>query len=151
MHHSRGRKIFSLNYLLASFFGSAMVAGAFFYYNYEFSKYKFIDFTNNIFYTNSSIFEPTDDRYEVLIYSSNKNNLQTLITKYSTNKTILAVDLYQKRFKQEGSIIHITSGMNTLLKVVQKFNIYEVPSIFTLVRIKNKTYKQDSKVKVLGE
>jgi len=54
----KGRKLFSLNYLFASFFGALMIAGAFAYFNYRFSQYKFIDFGRWIYYQKSDIFIP---------------------------------------------------------------------------------------------
>lgn len=149
MRHKKGRSIFSLNYVFASFFGAAMVAGAFFYYNYEFSRYKFFDFNKSIFYQKDDLFTPDKEKYIVLIYSSNKTNATKLIKSIKSEKKILAIDLYQKRFKEEDSIIHITSGMNTLLEVVQKFNIYKVPSAFAITKFRDGVYKQDSKIKTL--
>ena len=149
MHHKKGRSLFSLNYVFASFFGAAMVAGAFFYYNYEFSRYKFFDFNKSVFYQKNDLFKPEQDQYIVLIYSSNKTNAIKLIKNLKTKKKILAIDLYQKRFNKEDSIIHMTSGMNTLLQVVQKFNIYSVPSAFSITKFRDGVYKQDSKITTL--
>ncbi|HIO90322.1 MAG TPA: hypothetical protein EYG69_00970 [Campylobacterales bacterium] len=149
MRHKKGRSLFSLNYVFASFFGAAMVAGAFFYYNYEFSRYKFFDFNKTVFYQKESLFHPDREKYIVLIYSSNKTNATKLAKNFKNEKKILAIDLYQKRFNQEDSIIHITAGMNTLLQVVQKFNIYSVPSVFSIIKFKDGVYKQDSKITIL--
>jgi len=149
MRHKKGRNLFSLNYVFASFFGAAMVAGAFFYYNYEFSRYKFFDFNKTVFYQKESLFHPDREKYIVLIYSSNKTNATKLAKNFKNEKKILAIDLYQKRFNQEDSIIHITAGMNTLLQVVQKFNIYSVPSVFSIIKFKDGVYKQDSKITIL--
>ncbi len=123
-----------------------MIAGAFAYYNYKFSEYKFFDFKEHIFYTKSDIFEPKEEVYTVVIYSSNMQKLQDILKKIKKEHPIIAVDLYQKRFKQEDSIIPISSGMNTLLKFIQRFNIYEVPSVFVIKRVKGKLYKQDTKI-----
>ncbi len=140
---------FSLSYLFASFFGAAMVASAFAYYNYEFSKYKFFDFKEIIFYQQSELFEPKDEKYTILVYSSKMHNSEDLIKKIKKDNKILAIDLYQKRFKEEDSTIHITSGMNTLLGFIQKFNIYEVPSVFEIVKFKNLKYKQNTQIEIL--
>ncbi|RUM67130.1 MAG: hypothetical protein DSZ06_01910 [Sulfurospirillum sp.] len=124
-----------------------MIALAFAYYNYTFSKYKFFDFDKNIFYLKKDIFHPKQKRYTVLIYSSNMQNIKDLVKKLKTDNSILAIDLYQKRFNKEDSIIPVTAGMNTLLKFVQKFNIYEVPSYFDIVSVKKGLYKQYSSIK----
>ena len=55
MSSARGRRQFSL--IFASFFGAAMIAGAFAYSNWRFSEYKFIDFSKLIFYTKKDILE----------------------------------------------------------------------------------------------
>lgn len=140
---------FSLAYVFASFFGAAMVAGAFAYYNYEFSKYKFFDFTETIFYQQSDIFVPKEEKYTILVYSSNMQKSIDLVGKIKDDNTILAIDLYQKRFKEEDSMIHVTSGMNTLLKFIQKFNIYDVPCVFEIKKLKDLRYKQNTQIELI--
>lgn len=141
--------VFSLTYLFASFFGAAMVASAFAYYNYEFSKYKFFDFSQTIFYQQDRLFTPKDDKYTVLVYSSKMQNIDDITKKIKDDNKILAIDLYQKRFKEEDSMIYITSGMNTLLKFIQKFNIYDVPCAFEIVKQKKLKYKQNSRIEII--
>ncbi len=143
------RKLSSFTYILASFFGAAMIAAAFSYYNYTFSKYKFFDFEKEIFYQKRDIFTPNKEYYTVIVYSSNMQNFHEIIKKIKTTNPILAIDLYQKRFNKEDSIIPITTGMNTLLKFIQKFNIYDVPCLFDIKRVKGTLYKQYSSIKKL--
>ena len=143
-----GRKFLSLPTLFASFFGAAMIASAFAYFNYKFSQYKFIDFKSNIFYEKSDIFTPSEDEYVVIIFSSNMQDFKTL-EKYYNGRKILAIDLYQRRFESSEKIIYLSAGMNTLLKFIQRFNIYEVPSAFLIEKFKNSKYKQDSAIKIL--
>ncbi len=140
---------FSLTYVFASFFGALMVAGAFAYYNYKFSEYKFFDFKEHVFYTKNDIFVPKSEKYTVLIYSSNMQNGKEISQKLIKKNPILAIDLYQKRFKAEDSMIAITSGMNTLLKFIQRFNIYEIPCAFEIERFKDKRYKQNSQIEIV--
>lgn len=148
MNHFKGRSIFSLPFLFASFFGAAMVASAFAYFNYKFSQYNFIDFSENIFYTKSEIFTPTKEEYIVIIFSSNMQDFKEL-EKYYKDRKILAIDLYQRRFPSTEKVTYISAGMNTLLKFIQRFNIYEVPSIFLIERVKKSNYKQMSMIKTL--
>ena len=143
------RTRFSYTHLFASFFGAAMIAGAFAYYNYKFSEYKFFDFKQHTFFTTKDIFVPNADSYTVLIYSSNMQDAKKLITRLKKEKPILAIDLYQKRFNEEDSIIYISTGMNTLLKFIQRFNIYDVPCVFEIKQIKNALYKQDTMIEKL--
>ncbi len=140
---------FSLTYLFASFFGAAMVAGSFAYYNYTFSKYKFFDFSEITFYQQSELFTPKNEKYTVLVYSSKMQKSEDILKQIKKDNTILAIDLYQKRFKEENSTIHITSGLNTLLKFIQKFNIYEVPSVFEIVKVKELRYKQNTMIEII--
>ncbi len=149
MSKKRRGSPFSLTYLFASFFGAAMVASAFAYYNYEFSKYKFFDFSQTTFYQKSELFMPEDEKYTVLVYSSKMQNVEDITKNIKDDNKILAIDLYQKRFKEEDSIIHITSGMNTLLKFIQKFNIYDVPCAFEIVKQKNLKYKQNTRIEII--
>jgi hypothetical protein len=145
MNRKKGRRVFSLNYLFASFFGAVMIAGAFAYYNYKFSEFKFFNFKDNVFYTKKDIFIPNHDRYTILIYSSNMSDREKLTQKIKTKYKILAIDLYQQRFKEENSTIYLTAGINTLLKIIQNFNIYQVPVVFDIKKFNNVLYKQDSK------
>jgi hypothetical protein len=143
------RKVSSLTYIFASFFGAAMIAAAFAYYNYTFSKYKFFDFNKNIFYEKQNLFKPKEKFYTVLIYSSNMQNYHDVANKIETKNPIIAIDLYQKRFNKEDSIIPISSGMNTMLKFIQKFNIYRVPCFFDIKRVREGLYKQNSSIKIV--
>ncbi len=145
----RGRKLFSLNYLFASFFGALMIAGAFAYFNYRFSEYKFINFQNWIYYEKSDIFVPKYDEYTVIVYSSNMQKIDNLLRNINKSDHIIALDLYQKKRGHDGNVTYITSGINTLLKFVQRFNIYEVPSVFKIKKDKNLLYKQDSMIEVI--
>lgn len=149
MKISQGRRVFSLNYLFASFFGAALVAGAFAYSNYRFSEYKFIDFEKVVFYTNNDIFIPKSDNYTVVIYSSNMQTLESLKPKLPSQNQILAIDMFQQKRGLENGVLYIASGMNSLLKVVQNFNIYELPSTFELKRYQKNVFKQDSMIKIV--
>lgn len=133
------------SYVFASFFGAAMVASAFAYFNFKFSEYKFIDFSELIFYEKSDIFTPKESEYIVVIFSSNMQTVED-IESYHKEGKILAIDLYQKRFESSEKVIFISSGINTLLEFVQKFNIYSVPSAFILKRDRESRYKQDSSI-----
>ena len=123
-----------------------MIAGAFGYYNYKFSQFKFFNFKDNVFYQKKDIFIPHEEKYTVLIYSSNMNDVKELIKQIKTDKKILAIDLYQQRFATKDNTIFLTSGMNTLLKLIQQFNIYNVPVVFDIKKFNKVQYKQDSKI-----
>ena len=125
-----------------------MVAAFFFYYNYKFSTYKFIDFNKIILYEKSDIFEPKSDEYYLLIFSSKMSDLDNLIKKIPKDAPILAVDIYQKRKKYK-NIIYTTAGINTIIKMIQYLNIYEVPVVVKIKRYNKKLYKQDSSLEVL--
>ncbi len=126
-----------------------MVAGAFAYYNYKFSEYKFFDFSEHTFYTQNDIFVPKAERYTVLVYSSNMQKRGDIARRLKKNNPVLAIDLYQKRFKVEDSMIPITGGMNTLLQFIQRFNIYEVPCAFEIRRFQGTRYKQNSRIETI--
>lgn len=147
MKLNRGRGQFSL--VFASFFGAAMIAAAFAYSNYRYSEYKFIDFSKSIFYTKKDIFTPKYDTYTVVIYSSNMQSFNTILGKISKNNPILAIDMFQQKRGKEENVLFIGAGMNTLLKVVQRFNVYELPSAFRLKRFKGSNFKQDSLIEVI--
>jgi len=96
------RSLFSFSYVFASFFGAAMIAAAFAYFNYKYSQYKFINFKEMILYTKSQLFVPA------------------------------------------------TAGTNTLLKIIHRFHIREVPSYFMIKKQNDEgLYKQDSRIYLL--
>jgi len=145
----RGKSLFSLTTLLASFFGAAMIAASFAYFNYKFSEYKFIDFKEWIFYEKSDIFKPKADKYIVVFYSSRQNNTQKLLANTNLNIPILAIDYYNNSYKNSKNTTFLRSGTKTSLNFIQRFNIYESPSIFFIKKTKDSIYKQDSMIRKL--
>ena len=63
-----------LTYVFASFIGAALVAGVFAYNNYRFSRYKFVNFNELVFYEHAQIFAPQDDKFLLVVFSSNQSN-----------------------------------------------------------------------------
>lgn len=121
-----------------------MVAAAFGYFNYTYSKYKFINFKEWILYTQTSMFVPDDERLVVLIYSSHAMQNGGFEELRGKSK-VLAIDLYQARRPSTANVIYATAGTNTLLKIIHRFHIRSVPSYFFIRRInKDGLYKQDS-------
>ena len=127
-----------------------MVAAFFFYYNYKFQTYKFLDFSKIALYTKNDIFTPTKDKYTLIIFSSKKDNLKDLIKKIKTSYPILAIDIYQVR-KDYKNVIYTTAGINTIIKIIQHLNIYEVPVILNIKRFNKTLYKQDSKITIIKD
>ncbi len=148
----RRKSPFSFTYVFASFFGAAMIAAAFGYYNYKYSQYRFINFKETILYTKSRIFEPEKDRYVVVVYSSHMGEITPSLERLKRKNTVLAIDLYQKRRENEKGIVFATAGTNTLLKIIHRFHIREVPSYFLIERQNDKgLYKQASKIYLVKE
>lgn len=146
---SGGKTLFSLSTLLASFFGAAMIALAFAYFNYKFSEYKFIDFKEWVFYEKKDIFTPTAEKYIVVFYSSKVNNTAELLADIDLNLPIIAIDYYNEVYENSKNTTFIRSGTKTSLSFIQRFNIYEVPSIFFIKKTKETLYKQDSMIRKL--
>ena len=144
-----GKSLFSLSTLLASFFGAAMIAAAFAYFNYKFSEYKFIDFKEFVFYEKKDIFTPSEDKYIVIFYSSKDKNSAELIANTNLNYPILAIDYYNETHVNSKYATFLRSGTKTSLGFIQRFNIYEIPSIFFIKKTKETLYKQDSMIRKL--
>ena len=145
----KGAGLFSITTVFASFFGAALIAGAFAYFNYKFSEFKFIDFSKWVFYEKSAIFKPNKQRYIVLFYSSKVPHVVEAIKKAKASYPILAIDYYQQSFKNSENVTFLRSGTNTTLKFIQRFNIYEAPSLFIIQKSKESLYKQDSMIRKL--
>ena len=144
-----GKSLLSVSTLLASFFGSALIAAAFAYFNFKFSEYKFIDFKEWTFYEKSDIFKPTHEKYIVVFYSSRDANTQEKLANTNLNIPILAIDYYNKVRKNSDTTTFLRSGTKNSLSFIQRFNIYESPSIFFIKKTKDTLYKQDSMIRKL--
>ena len=142
-----GKSLFSLTTIFASFFGAALIAGAFAYFNYKFSKYKFIDFHQFVFYEANDIFKPTQDRYVVIFFSSKEPKAVKKIASLHLKTPILAIDYYNNKIKSQKDTLFLRSGTNTTLKFIQRFNIYDEPSMFVIKRVNANLYKQDSMIR----
>ena len=144
-----GKSLFSLTTVFASFFGAALIAGAYAYFNYKFSKYKFIDFKQFIFYEASDIFKPSKERYIVIFFSSKEPDAAKKIASLHFKTPILAIDYYNNKIQSKGNLFFLRSGTNTTLKFIHRFNIYDVPVIFVIKRVHTTLYKQDSMLRKL--
>lgn len=140
----RGSGLFSVGTLLASFFGAGMIAIAFAYFNYKFQEYKFIDFSQWLVYEKGQIFTPDEERYLVVFYSSKQMGTIENLNKIRPKYKILAIDYYQQDFPSNQHVTYVRSGTNTILKIIQRFNIYKTPSVFIIRKVKEGLYKQDS-------
>ncbi len=140
----RGSGLFSVGTLLASFFGAGMIAIAFAYFNYKFQEYKFIDFSQWLVYEKAQIFTPDEERYLVVFYSSKQTGTVENLNKLRAKHKILAIDYYQQDYPSNQHVTYVRSGTNTILKIIQRFNIYKVPSVFIIRKVKEGLYKQDS-------
>jgi len=149
MAKQRGKSFLSLSTILASFFGAAMIAAAFAYFNYKFAEYKFINFKDWTFYEKSDIFTPNAEKYIVVFYSSKEPDTMQLLADTDLNIPILAIDYYNQVRKNTKTTIFLRSGTKTSLNFIQRFNIYNSPSIFIIKRQKKTLYKQDSMIRKL--
>ncbi len=142
----KGKSLFSLSTLLASFFGAAMIAGAFAYFNYKFSEYKFIDFKEWVFYEKNDLFIPKKEKYLIVFYSSKQRSSIEALKNLKTELPVLAIDYYNTIDENTKQITFVKAGTTTSLKFIQRFNIYEIPSIFFIKKQKDSLYKQDSMI-----
>ena len=126
-----------------------MIAASFAYFNYKFSEYKFIDFKEWTFYEKSDIFTPKEDKYIVVFYSSHEKDTMQLLADINLTLPILAVDYYHRVRENTTSTTFLRSGTKNSLAFIQRFNIYESPSIFFIKRSKKTLYKQDSMIRKL--
>ena len=126
-----------------------MIAAAFAYFNYKFSEYKFIDFKEWVFYEKSDIFTPTQEKYIVVFYSSKEPKVMEQLAHTDLNIPIIAIDYYNQVRENSSTTTFLRSGTNTSLKFIQRFNIYNSPSIFFIKKHKDFLYKQDSMIRKL--
>ncbi|MDQ7043800.1 MAG: hypothetical protein Q9M34_09785, partial [Sulfurimonas sp.] len=147
MAKRKGKSLFSLSTLLASFFGAAMIAASFAYFNYKFSEYKFIDFKEWTFYEKNDLFIPKEEKYIVVFYSSRQKETMQLLADINLTLPVLAIDYYNRVRTNSKNTTFLRSGTKNSLSFIQRFNIYESPSIFFIKRVKETLYKQDSMIR----
>jgi hypothetical protein len=140
----------SLFYIFSSFVGALLVAGTFFYDNYRFSQFKFINFSQTILYSKNNIFTPNQNHYYMLIFSSKMGDIKKLVSQIPKNYPIIAIDMYGKTFNNKQKEIFLRAGTNTIIKIIQKFNINQVPVYFTIKRYNKQLFKQDSRKIILN-
>jgi len=145
----RQRSSFSVTLVFASFFGAAMIGIAFAYFNFKFSEYKFINFNEWILYEKKALFKPSQPKYTLLIYNSKIKMPKDFLDLKRQEYPILALDFAQNKFPNENNVTFLTAPTNTLLKVIQRFNIYKVPSVLIIKQSKESLYKQDSMITVI--
>jgi len=134
----------SLFYIFSSFVGALLVAGFFAYDNYRFAKFKFINFNQTILYTKNNILTPKQNHYYMLVFSSKMSNIDTLLKKIPKNYPIIAIDFYQKLYNNKNNIIFVRGGTNTIISLIRKFNIKQVPVYFEIKRYNKNLFKQES-------
>ena len=123
-----------------------MIAATYAYFNHKFSQFNHFDFDQEHFYTARDIFQPTEDAYTVLIYSSKKDKMDAMTAKIVDPYTFLAIDLAGERGEGNATLVKATSGINTLLPLINRFHIMSVPVVFDIKREKGNRFKQASKL-----
>ena len=71
------------------------------------------------------------------------------LAKINLNLPILAIDYYNEVRLNSKYTTFLRSGTKVSLKFIQRFNIYESPSIFFIKKYKDSLYKQDSMIRKL--
>lgn len=126
-----------------------MIAAAFAYFNYKFSEYKFIDFKDWTFYEKNDVFIPSAQKYIIIFYSSKEKETINKLADINLNLPILAIDYYNQVRENTPTTTFLRSGTKNSLAFIQRFNIYESPSIFIIKKSKDTLYKQDSMIRKL--
>lgn len=133
--------------LVAVFF----VTATYFYFNYKFSRYNYIDFNKIYLYSKQDIFKPKFDIYTLVIYSSkDMNGINDIESKIEYKYPVIAIDFYQTRYVFKHKIKSLITGTNTILSIVNDFDIEQVPAVLLIKRYKKDKFKQYSGIKYLN-
>lgn len=134
---------------LTPFFIILFAAAYFFYFQWSFTKFKYIDFSKSIFYGDGYIFSPNKDSYLVIVYNSKTDNFLTLssIIKNDNDLDIIAIDFHQN-IKQSivNNVIPLSAKSDTLLNIIHTFNINRLPVFFLITRKYNMKFMQYSNI-----
>jgi len=71
-------------------------------------------------------------------------NIDKLISQIPKNYPIIAIDMYGKTYDNKKNLIFVRAGTNTIIKIIQNFNIYKIPVYFAIKRYHKNLFKQDS-------
>ena len=71
------------------------------------------------------------------------------LAKVDLHLPILAIDYYNRVRENSNKTTFLRSGTNNSLAFIQRFNIYNSPSIFIIKKQKDSLYKQDSMIRKL--
>ncbi|MDE7448293.1 MAG: hypothetical protein K2M51_04530, partial [Helicobacter sp.] len=112
------------------------------YYENSYARFVKVDFNDWALYTQTSLFEPTEERYLLVFYSSNiaeQAQFVQHVPRFSHDKEakILAIDLAQNKEALSADIVYATAGINTLLRYIHHFKIRQLPTIVAVQRKKN--------------
>lgn len=127
----------------APMIGVLIAAFAYYYYESSYARFVKVDFNDWTLYTQTSLFEPTEERYLLVFYSSNIDEQARFVQHlphFSHDKAtkILAIDLAQnKDMASSAQIVYATAGINTLLRYIHHFKIHQLPTIVAVQRKKN--------------
>lgn len=128
------------------------MAAAFFYFQWNYTKFKTIDFEESVFYGKDYIFLPQKDEYLVLLYNSKISDAFVLAREIPNDAKIpiIAIDFYQNTAQiPKDSVIPISAGMNTLLKFANSFKITSLPVYFEIKRKSVNKFSQNSKITLI--
>ena len=126
-----------------------MVASAYAYFNFKFSEYRFIDFNNYTFYAKKDVFVPNKEAYVLLIYSSHSLAQLDKVKNLKVEYPIIAIDIHQQRFESNDRVTYVTTGINSIINIIQKFNFYNTPTLLFIERHTGLVYKQSSQLNTL--
>ncbi|MDE7195821.1 MAG: hypothetical protein K2N69_02235 [Helicobacter sp.] len=126
----------------APMIGVLIAAFAYYYYENSYARFVKVDFNDWALYTQTSLFEPTEERYLLVFYSSNiaeQAQFVQHVPRFSHDKEakILAIDLAQNKEALSADIVYATAGINTLLHYIHHFKIRQLPTIVAVQRKKN--------------
>lgn len=125
------------------------MAAAFFYFQYTYSKFKVIDFSEFVFYGKDYIFTPQEAEYIILLYNSKSSKFIDIAKNVPNDDgaMILAIDYYQNTNQTNSdNITPLSAGMNTLLKFSKRFKIDTIPAYFRIKQKSAMKYTQDSRI-----
>ena len=134
---------------LTPFFIILFAAAYFFYFQWSFTRFRYIDFSKSIFYGNGYIFSPDKDSYLVIMYNSKTDNfidLSSFVTN-NNNLDIIAIDFHQDT-KQSiiNNVIPLSTKSDTLLNIIHSFGINRLPIFFLITKETNMKFMQDSRI-----
>lgn len=152
MIRTLGRARTSRFSVISTFLAVFFTACAYFYFQYNYTRFATVNFEDWVLYERGEIFIPKSDRYALYFYSSQVKGHKELLERVEevSQRPVVAIDIHQSPDSSlKDGVIYASTGINTILKYVHRFKVVELPAVVEIERERPMLYRQSAKLRVI--